>query len=125
MTQEFIDLEFSLCTLFRKLISVLKSVVSRAVDITNSKEILLFKTMKCLQYVTRFVSRSRILFKDIYPEDDPEDDFNESLTDLLQNIIYLMSSSKDSLLREQGACLKYLPSTIKDILLVFDHVKLR
>lgn len=73
----------------------------------------------------RFVSRSRILFKAIYPEDDSEDDFNETLTDLLQNIIYLMSSSKDSLLREQGACLKYLPSTIKDILIVFDHMKLR
>lgn len=73
----------------------------------------------------RFVSRSRVLFKDIYPKDDPDDDFNESLRDLLQNIIYMMSSSKDSLLREQGACLKYLPSTIKDILLVFDHTELR
>lgn len=73
----------------------------------------------------RFVSKSRILFKAIYPEDDPEDDFNDSLADLLQNIIYLMSSSKDCLLREQGACLKYLPSTISDILLVFDNVTLR
>ncbi|CAH2001464.1 unnamed protein product [Acanthoscelides obtectus] len=125
----YIKESFSATLAYKKLISVLKSVIGRASDVTsgNSKEYsdLIFRTMKCLQYVIRFVSRSRILYNALYPEDDPDDDFEESLRDLLQNIIYMMSSNKDGLLlREQGACLKYLPSTIPYILMIFDHKEL-
>ncbi|VEN37348.1 unnamed protein product [Callosobruchus maculatus] len=125
----YIKESFSATLAYKKLISVLKSVIGRASDVTsgNSKEYsdLIFRTMKCLQYVIRFVSRSRILYNALYPEDDPDDDFEESLRDLLQNIIYMMSSNKDGLLlREQGACLKYLPSTIPNILMIFDHKEL-
>ncbi|KAJ8931902.1 hypothetical protein NQ314_015171 [Rhamnusium bicolor] len=122
----YIKESFSATLAYEKLIWVLKSVVSRAGDINcHAKENLVFKTMKSLQYVMRFVSRSRILYMALYPEIDPEDEFEESLRDLLQSIIFMMSSNKDGLLREQGACLKYLPSTIPDILLVFDHRELR
>lgn len=92
----------------------------------NAKDTsLLFKTMKSLQYVMRFVSKSRLLFMALYPILDPDDDFDDSLRQLLRNIITMMSSNRDELLREQGACLKYLPSTIPDILLVFDNKELR
>lgn len=105
---------------------MLKAVVSRAGDASSHvKADLVFKTMKALQYVMRFVSRSRILYMELYPDVDPDDEFVESLRDLLHSIIFMMSSNKDGLLREQGACLKYLPSTIPDILLVFDHRELR
>lgn len=73
----------------------------------------------------RFVSRSRILFLEVYPEINPDDEFVESVRELLRDIIYMMSSGDDKLLREQGACLKYFPSTIPDILLIFDQCELR
>lgn len=73
----------------------------------------------------RFVCRSRILYKELYPEEDPTDDFDDSLRGLLNDIVEMMWLSSDSLLREQGACLKYLPSTISDIIDVFDPKDLR
>lgn len=120
LLQSYMELFF-----FRKLISVLKTVVGRASDATMSSKDVIFKTMKCLQYFMKFIARSRILYKELYPEHDSEDDFDESMRDLLQNIIYMMSSSNESLIREQGACLKYLPSSIPDMLLVFGHKELR
>ncbi|KAG5888711.1 hypothetical protein JTB14_035776 [Gonioctena quinquepunctata] len=120
----YIKESFSATLAYRKLISVLKTVVSKASESTTSSKDLIFKTMKCFQYFMRFVARSRILYMELYPEDDPEDDFDESMRDLLQNIIYMMSSSIEGLIREQGACLKYLPSSIPDIILVFDHREL-
>ena len=71
--------------------------------------------MKSLQYVVRFVSRSRLLMT-LCPVEDIEDDFEDNFRDLLQDITGMMSSPSDTILREQGACLKYLPSTIPDIL---------
>lgn len=73
----------------------------------------------------RFVCRSRILFTDLYPEIDPTDDFEASIRELLKSIVSMMCGTTDKFLREQGACLKYLPSTIQDILYVFDAKELR
>ncbi|CAH1099777.1 unnamed protein product [Psylliodes chrysocephalus] len=120
----YIKESFSATLAYKKLISVLKTVVGRASDATMSSKDVIFKTMKCLQYFMKFIARSRILYKELYPEHDSEDDFDESMRDLLQNIIYMMSSSNESLIREQGACLKYLPSSIPDMLLVFGHREL-
>lgn len=72
----------------------------------------------------RFVSKSRILMK-MFPVEDIEDDFVERLRDLLQDITCMMELKSDGILREQGACLKYLPSTIPDIVMVFNAKELR
>ncbi|CAH1170856.1 unnamed protein product [Phaedon cochleariae] len=120
----YIKESFSATLAYRKLISVLKSIVSKASEPTEDSKDRIFRTMKCLQYFMKFVARSRILYVELYPENDPEDDFDESMRELLQNIISMMSSGNERLIREQGACLKYLPSSIPDILLVFDHIQL-
>lgn len=109
---------------YRKLISVLKSIIGKSNFISADSKDLVFKTMKSLQYVIRFVSKSRILMK-LYPVANVEDDFEDNLRDLLRDITDMMSSTSDAILREQGACLKYLPSTIPDILMVFDGRELR
>lgn len=51
--------------------------------------------------------------------------FEESLTQLLEALAAMMRHKTDNTLLVQAACLKYLPSTIPDILKVFDPVKLR
>lgn len=107
---------------FRKLIRVLQQIVC---SLSNSKEQLLFRTMKCLQYIMRFVARSRTLYTELYPEDDSTDDFDYTLKELLRSIVVMQCNSSDLLLREQGACLKFLPSTIPDILSVFNAKELR
>ncbi|XP_072385409.1 dedicator of cytokinesis protein 2 isoform X1 [Diabrotica undecimpunctata] len=120
----YIKESFSATLAYKKLISVLKSIVGKASDDSLVSNSLIFKTMKCLQYFMKFIARSRILYKELYPEYDSEDDFEESMRDLLQNIIFMMSSSIEALIREQGACLKYLPSSIPDMLLIFDPKEL-
>lgn len=110
----------------RKLISILRSIINKAsYSKETAKDNMIFKTMKVLPYIMRFVSRSRILFLEVYPEINSEDEFEDSVRELLHNIIYMMSLKNDQLLREQGACLKYLPSTIPDILMIFDKCELR
>lgn len=121
----YIRESFSATLAYKKLISILKSIVGKASYSSSiTKDNLIFRTMKALQYIMRFVSRSRILFLEVYPEINPEDEFAESIRELLQDIIYMMSSRNDEFLREQGACLKYFPSTIPDILLIFDKSEL-
>lgn len=99
---------------------MIKNLVDNAIMIVSiAKDNILFKAMKALQYIMRFVVRSRLLFCELYPEVN-DDDFEESLKGLLQSIVTMMCQTSDTLLREQGACLKYLPSTIPDILKVFN-----
>ncbi|XP_044753163.1 dedicator of cytokinesis protein 1 [Coccinella septempunctata] len=116
---------FSATLAYKKLISVLNKIINRSVQsISKTRDELVFKTMKSLQHVMRFISRSRILYLEVNPEVSPEDEFRDSLLELFYNIINMMSSAQDSMLREQGACLKFLPSTINEILLVFNHKEL-
>lgn len=84
----------------------------------------LYKTMRSLQYIVRFIARSRLLYIKMY-HTDINDDFDNILKELLDGIVQLMCEQSDGILREQGACLKYLPSTIPDILEVYDARRLR
>lgn len=85
---------------------------------------ILYKAMKSLQYIIRFIVRSRVLFSELYDGKDKYE-FEYSFRDLLNSIVKLMCNKSHCTLIVQGACLKYLPNTISDILLVFDAKKLR
>lgn len=104
---------------------MIKNLVDNAISIvSDAKDNILFKAMKSLQYVMRFVARSRLLYIELYPQ-EVGDEFNEDLKYFLHSIVTMMCQTSDALLREQGACLKYLPSTILDVLKVFDAKQLR
>ncbi|KAF5292477.1 hypothetical protein FQA39_LY14024 [Lamprigera yunnana] len=120
----YIKESFSATLAYSKLIVVVKNLVDNAISIvSNAKDNILFKAMKALQYIMRFVSRSRLLFCELYPE-MLDDNFDECLQGLLHSIVTMMCQTSDTLLREQGACLKYLPSTVPDILKVFNAKQL-
>ncbi|CAH1397385.1 unnamed protein product [Nezara viridula] len=105
-----------------KLLAVLKDLFEN-LSLSDSEREILLKTMKSLQYIMRFIVRSRVLFAELNGGKD-EEEFTEALTDVLQSLGFLMRSNSDTILLIQGACLKYLPSTIPDILLVFRPVLL-
>lgn len=88
----------------------------------NNKD-LVFKTMKSLQYIMKFIVKSRLLYTELYAEKD-DHVFEITLGRLLSNIATMMCHTSDKLLREQGACLKYFPSTIPDILKIYSHKQL-
>lgn len=53
-----------------------------------------------------------------------EEEFSQTLTDLLRSIVNLMSHETDGTLLVQGACLKYLPTTIPHLLRVYNGKQL-
>ena len=105
--------------------AVLKSHIDKAnLMIEAIDKDLLLKTMKSLHYLFKFIVRSRLLFCELYDDRD-QNVFECELKDLLNSIVIMMGFSSDNILLIQGACLRYLPTTISDILLVFDARKLR
>ncbi|KAG8228173.1 hypothetical protein J437_LFUL014408 [Ladona fulva] len=117
----YIQESFSATLAYQKLIVVLKYHIDNANSV-GGQEILL-KTMKSLQYCMKFIVRSRLLFSELY-EGKHQEEFESSLKSLLQSITGMMCYNTDFTLLVQGACLKYLPFTIPDILMVFDSKEL-
>lgn len=104
--------------------SVIKELVDMASLDPLSKE-LLFKTMKSLPYIMKFISRSRMLYIELYDDIQTEnDEFSQNFEKFLLSLVEMMSLSSDTLLREHGFFLKSLPSTINDIMKIFDHKQL-
>ncbi|XP_017782334.1 PREDICTED: dedicator of cytokinesis protein 1 isoform X3 [Nicrophorus vespilloides] len=120
----YIKESFSATLAYKKLIKVLHDLIIDPQEDTQ----LVFRTMKSMQYIMRFVARSRLLYLELnkdgsFDEVQDQQEFNDSMQALLNSIVKLCKSS-EQLLREQGACLKYLPNTIPDILLIFDKIEL-
>lgn len=119
--ETYIKKHFSATLAYTKLTTVLKNYVdnSEKPNVTDQ----LFKAMKSLEYVFKFIVRSRILFNQLY-EDKGESDFMDSLRHLFRSINDMMSSTSDQTVIVKGAALKYLPTIVNDVKLVFDPKEL-
>ncbi|XP_023288564.1 dedicator of cytokinesis protein 1 isoform X2 [Orussus abietinus] len=117
----YISESFSATLAYKKLIVVLrKRIVSACTNDVQERDLLL-RTMKSLQYCMRFIVESRLLFTAL---DEDEEEFSQTLTDLLRSIVDLMSHETDGTLLVQGACLKYLPTTVPHLLRVYSGKQL-
>ncbi|XP_063232451.1 dedicator of cytokinesis protein 1 isoform X3 [Bacillus rossius redtenbacheri] len=122
----YIKESFSATLAYSKLMVVLKCHIDNAPALSLSadpKDNLLLRTMKSIQYCMRFIVRSRLLFSELN-EGKGQQQFEAQLRQLLQSITGLMCYDTDHTLAVQGACLKYLPSVIPDVLLVFNCTQL-
>ncbi|KAG8178683.1 hypothetical protein JTE90_011611 [Oedothorax gibbosus] len=117
----YIKKDFSATLTYNKLIVVLKYFVDSALQ-KDTHETLL-RTMKSIEYIFKFIVRSRQLFAALN-EDKGREEFEILLKKLLESITAMMVYDTDSTLLVQGACLKYLPFAIPDILSVFDGLEL-
>lgn len=91
--------------------------------VNESPDKVLYRTTKNLQYIMKFIIRSRILFSELNDDRD-RDMFETCLEDLLMSFINLLACPKDLLL-SQGALLKYLHIIFSDLTQVYDPIKLR
>lgn len=90
----------------------------------KDSEYLLYKTTKHLQYVMKFIIQSRILFANLNGDKD-RNLFESSLEDLLESFTKLMAAQSHSVLRCQGAMLKFIHIIVSDLMQVYDPIKLR
>uniref|UniRef100_A0A8B9IEJ5 Dedicator of cytokinesis 1 n=1 Tax=Anser cygnoides TaxID=8845 RepID=A0A8B9IEJ5_ANSCY len=116
--ETYIKKHFSATLAYTKLTKVLKTYVDNAEKCGITDQ--LFKAMKALEYIFKFIVRSRIL---LY-ENKGEADFRESLLQLFKSINEMMSSISDQTVIVKGAALKYLPAIVNDVKLVFDPKEL-
>ncbi|XP_068256313.1 dedicator of cytokinesis protein 1 isoform X1 [Nyctibius grandis] len=119
--ETYIKKHFSATLAYTKLTKVLKTYVDNAEKCGITDQ--LFKAMKALEYIFKFIVRSRILFNQLY-ENKGEADFRESLLQLFKSINEMMSSVSDQTVIVKGAALKYLPAIVNDVKLVFDPKEL-
>ncbi|XP_029669948.1 dedicator of cytokinesis protein 1 isoform X1 [Formica exsecta] len=117
----YISESFSATLAYKKLIAVLRKRIDNVGNNDGQERDLLLKTMKSLQYCMRFIVESRLLFTELNQD---EEEFSQTLTDLLRSIVNLMSHETDGTLLVQGACLKYLPTTIPHLLRVYSGKQL-
>uniref|UniRef100_A0A8C6VE30 Dedicator of cytokinesis 1 n=1 Tax=Naja naja TaxID=35670 RepID=A0A8C6VE30_NAJNA len=116
--ETYIKKHFSATLAYTKLTEVLRTYVDNA-GVTDQ----LFKAMRSLEYIFKFIVRSRILFNQLY-ENKGEADFRESLLQLFKSINEMMNSASDQTVTVKGAALKYLPTIVNDVKLVFDPKEL-
>nr|XP_014432558.1 dedicator of cytokinesis protein 1 isoform X5 [Pelodiscus sinensis] len=119
--ETYIKKHFSATLAYTKLTKVLKTYVDNAEKPGVTDQ--LFKAMKALEYIFKFIVRSRILFNQLY-ENKGEADFMESLLQLFKSINEMMSSVSDQTVVVKGSALKYLPTIVNDVKLVFDPKEL-
>uniref|UniRef100_H3CYE2 Dedicator of cytokinesis 1 n=1 Tax=Tetraodon nigroviridis TaxID=99883 RepID=H3CYE2_TETNG len=117
--ETYIRKHFSATLAYMKLTKVLKNYVDNAEKLTEQ----LLKAMKALEYIFKFIVRSRVLFNQLY-ENNGEADFMESLRSLFTSFNDMMNSNSENTGMVKGAALKYIPTIVNDVKLVFDPKEL-
>ncbi|XP_055696670.1 dedicator of cytokinesis protein 1 isoform X2 [Lutzomyia longipalpis] len=131
----YINESFSATLAYDKLINVLQTHIKNAINSTPAVvqpevctqaeteiEGLLYKITKNLQYIMKFIIRSRILFAEMNDNKD-RIFFEQSLDDLLTSFKNLIACP-NNLLRSQGATLKYLHVIVSDLMQVYSPIRL-
>ena len=116
----YIKENFSATLAYNKLMVVLKYYIENAHD--EGRHHSLLKAMRSLEYVFKFIVRSRILFAALN-EGRGQQQFEISIKQVFLALNNLMTLNSPEALKIQSSVLKYLPSTISEVTTVFDPVQ--
>ncbi|KAL3864490.1 hypothetical protein ACJMK2_006169 [Sinanodonta woodiana] len=111
---------FSFATAYNKLMLILKDYVDSADD--SQHEGSLHTAMKSLEYIFKFIIKSRELFA-VLNADRGKQQFEITLRQLIQAIGGMMLYQTNQTARAQGYALKNMPATIPDIIKVMNPVE--
>ncbi|XP_063257401.1 dedicator of cytokinesis protein 2-like [Prinia subflava] len=116
--EAYIRQHFSATLAYKKLLLVLTQYVEQAGRGDSCEP--LPRTFKALEYIFKFIVRSRHLFVQLY-EGKEVAEFQRSLQRFFLALNQLMESPLEGpTLLSQGAALKYLPSILEDVCGIFD-----
>uniref|UniRef100_H3AEM8 C2 DOCK-type domain-containing protein n=1 Tax=Latimeria chalumnae TaxID=7897 RepID=H3AEM8_LATCH len=119
--EAYIRQHFSATLAYKKLLKVLTNYVLTASRGEHTDPLL--RTFKALEYIFKFIVRSRCLFAHVTRlyEGKEQAEFELSLKTFFQSVNTLMKSTmQGSTLLSQGAALKYLPTVLQDVANIFD-----
>ncbi|GFR93576.1 dedicator of cytokinesis protein 5 [Elysia marginata] len=119
----YIDTAFSFAMVYNKLMVILRDYVDKADEGSTQAEAPLLKAMKSLEYIFKFIIKSRCLFS-MLNEGRGKQQFEISLKQLIVAINNMMVYKSSHTLLVQGAALKYMPLVIGDVMTVFNPVEL-
>ncbi|XP_078484653.1 dedicator of cytokinesis protein 1 isoform X1 [Ciona intestinalis] len=111
---------FSATLAYEKLTKVLVMYLDKAQQ-ENYREPLM-KALKALEYIFKFIVRSRILFQHF--DDKDKKQFEKGIRNVFEAINRLMKITDKPTIALQATAMKYLTSVIKDIITVFDPKEL-
>ncbi len=132
---DYIERNFSATLIYAKLVDCFKTTTKLPIS-TDYQTV--FQTIACMEYLFKFIVRSRTLFVVMNGEEEEGGAFDRSIASLLEMLCGLMrvtttgtgskggkttstSSSPDkALYRVKVAILKYLPRCLADIVSVYD-----
>uniref|UniRef100_UPI00398F7855 dedicator of cytokinesis protein 5 isoform X1 n=2 Tax=Pristiophorus japonicus TaxID=55135 RepID=UPI00398F7855 len=120
--ETYITNHFSATLAYVKLAKVLNYYVANAEN--SEKTDLLFAALKALKYVFRFIIQSRKLYLRIYGTEEDDNEFYESIRKLFLSFNSLMDRPLEESVKIKGAALKYLPTIVNHVMLVFDPIEL-
>uniref|UniRef100_A0A8D3CC05 Dedicator of cytokinesis 1 n=1 Tax=Scophthalmus maximus TaxID=52904 RepID=A0A8D3CC05_SCOMX len=106
--ETYIRKHFSATLAYMKLTKVLKNYVDNAEKLTEQ----LLKAMKALEYIFKFIVRSRVLFNQLY-ENKGEADFMESLRNLFTSFNEMMHSNSENTVMVKVAARKPLTRCVR------------
>ncbi|XP_022091656.1 dedicator of cytokinesis protein 1-like isoform X3 [Acanthaster planci] len=105
-----------------KLMRVFKNYLDNAGEKGMQDQLL--KTLKAMEYIFRFIMKSRMLFTALHGDNTGKNQFEALLKDVFQSLKWLMTYTADNVLLCQGASMKYLPSTLTDTMTMLEPEEL-
>ena len=110
---DYIERNFSATLIYTKLIECFKQNIEQPC----------YNTVTCMEYIFKFIVRSRTLFAFMNGDNDKEE-FETFLEGLLQLFSNFMKNSDKQLIKVKSGILKYLPRSISDIITVYESKRL-
>jgi len=117
----YIEKLFSSTKAYITLIEVLQKNIenARLLDLSAENREHIIKYYKALEYLMKFVVRSRSLSESAAPGKG-RDEFQASISSLFGSITTMLKISSNQVLPLQGCALKYVPAVFGDLLEVYD-----
>nr|CAB3239393.1 dedicator of cytokinesis protein 1 [Phallusia mammillata] len=111
---------FSATLAYEKLTAVLVKYLDQVKNADYREPLL--KALKSLEYIFKFIVRSRVLFQQF--DDKGRQSFEQGIRKVFEAINKLMKITDDSMIVLQATAMKYAPSVIKDVVTVFEPKQL-
>eukprot|EP00057_Strongylocentrotus_purpuratus_P006618 XP_011661092.1 PREDICTED: dedicator of cytokinesis protein 1 isoform X2 [Strongylocentrotus purpuratus] len=118
----YINEHYSVTFADHKLAKVLKDLLDSAGELDSPTQLL--QALKAIEYLFKFILRSRKLFVALHGEATGKQGFECSIREVFRSLNWLMTYTDDLMVLCQGAAMRFLPHIIQDTMQQFNPKEL-